>query len=83
MTLTLSSDGLDVSVHGGKPIDGQLRIELASLCDRTGLVRLAWDGEAIAMRTPPRHDFGDAQVGCAARCVFASDRAWWPRHCKR
>ena len=62
VTLTLSSDGLDVSVHGGKPIDGQLRIELASLCDRTGLVRLAWDGETIAMRTPPRHDFGDAQV---------------------
>lgn len=62
VTLTLSTDGLDVSVQGGKPLDGQLRIELANLCDRTGLVRLAWDDEVIAMRTPPRHNFGSAQV---------------------
>lgn len=62
VTLTLSLDGLDVAVRGGKPLDGPLRIELASLCDRAGLARLAWDDEVIAMRTPPRHRFGNAEV---------------------
>ena len=62
VTLTVSEDGLDASVTGGKELDGPLRSELAQLCDRSGLARLTWDGEAIAMRTPPRHAFGSARV---------------------
>jgi 23S rRNA (uracil1939-C5)-methyltransferase len=62
VSLTVTEDGLDVSVTGGKPLDGPLRSELAQMCDRTGLARLTWDGEAIAMRTPPRHAFGTAKV---------------------
>ena len=62
VTLTVSEDGLDASVQGGKPLDGPLRSELAQLCDRSGMARLTWDGEVIAMRTPPRHAFGTAKV---------------------
>lgn len=62
VSLTVSEDGLDASVQGGKPLDGPLRSELAQLCDRSGLARLTWDGEVIAMRTPPRHAFGAAKV---------------------
>ena len=62
VALTVSEDGLDASVTGGKKLDGPLRSELAQLCDRSGLARLTWDGETIAMRTPPRHAFGKAKV---------------------
>ena len=62
VTLTVSEDGLDASVQGGKPLDGPLRSELAQLCDRSGMARLTWDDEVVAMRTPPRHAFGKAKV---------------------
>jgi len=62
VALTVSEDGLDASVTGGKELNGPLRSELAQLCDRSGLARLTWDGETIAMRTPPRHAFGKAKV---------------------
>jgi 23S rRNA (uracil1939-C5)-methyltransferase len=61
-TVTVSLDGLDVSVQGGKPLDGPLRAGLAQLCDATGLTRLTWGDEVVAMRTPPRHAFGSAFV---------------------
>jgi 23S rRNA (uracil1939-C5)-methyltransferase len=61
-TVTVSMDGMDVSVQGGKPLDGPLRGALAQLCDSTGLVRLTWEDEVIAMRTPPRQAFGSAFV---------------------
>lgn len=66
VSLTVSEDGLDASVQGGKPLDGPLRSELAQLCDRSGLARLTWDGETIAMRTPPRQSFGAAKVAVPA-----------------
>ncbi len=62
VTVTTSRVGLDVSVTGGKPIDGPLRITLAALCDSSGFARLTWDDEVIAQRAPPVQRFGNADV---------------------
>lgn len=62
VTVTLSTDGLDVAVAGGKPLDGPLQLELAQLCERRGLARLAWDDEVIALSRPPAQRFGAALV---------------------
>nr|WP_170539698.1 class I SAM-dependent RNA methyltransferase [Ruegeria arenilitoris] len=62
VTLTLSEAGLDVSVQGGKPLDGPLELALAQATEQHGLARLAWDGEVIAMRNPPAQRFGPAAV---------------------
>ena len=62
VTLTLSEGGLDVSVKGGKPLDGPLELALAQATEQHGLARLTWDDEVIAMRQPPVQRFGKAQV---------------------
>lgn len=62
VTVTTSRAGLDISVQNGKPLEGPLRQELAHLCDSLGLARLTWEGEVIAMRTPPVQRFGGAKV---------------------
>lgn len=59
---TTSEAGLDLSVSGGKPLDGQLRIDLAALTEKHGLARLAWEDEVVAMRHPPVQDLGGVQV---------------------
>ncbi|MEX0364728.1 MAG: class I SAM-dependent RNA methyltransferase [Ruegeria sp.] len=62
VTLTLSEAGLDVSVKGGKPLDGPLELALAQATEKHGLARLAWEDEVIAMREPPVQRFGTAEV---------------------
>ncbi len=62
VTLTLSTAGLDVSVQGGKPLDGPLELSLAQATERYNLARLAWDGEVVAMRNAPVQTFGPAAV---------------------
>ncbi|MEP5731233.1 MAG: class I SAM-dependent RNA methyltransferase [Sulfitobacter sp.] len=62
VTVTSSSNGLDVAVTQGKPLDGPLRMTLAQLCERLGLARLSWEDEVIAMRLSPSHQFGGADV---------------------
>ncbi|NVO55954.1 class I SAM-dependent RNA methyltransferase [Rhodobacteraceae bacterium B1Z28] len=62
VTLTLSESGLDVSVKGGKLLDGPLELTLAQATEKHGLARLSWDGEVIAMRQPPVQHFGSAMV---------------------
>lgn len=62
VTITLSGDGLDVSVTGGKPLDGQLQQALAQTTEAHGLARLSWDGDVIAMRVPPAQVFGATRV---------------------
>lgn len=62
VTITTSRVGLDVQASGGKPIDGNLRISLAALCDSRGFARLTWEDEVIAQRTPPVQRFGVADV---------------------
>jgi 23S rRNA (uracil1939-C5)-methyltransferase len=62
VTMTASVEGLDIAVTGGKPLDGNLRIALAGLCEAHRLARLTWDDELIGMRQPPVQVMGRAQV---------------------
>ncbi|MEP1767285.1 MAG: class I SAM-dependent RNA methyltransferase [Sulfitobacter sp.] len=62
VTVTTSPRGLDVQASGGKPLDGPLRITLASLCESHGFARLTWEDEVIAQRAPPVQRFGKAEV---------------------
>ena len=62
VTVTDSIEGLDVSVIGGKPLDGPLRIALAGLCETYKLARLTWEDELIGMRIPPVQILGKARV---------------------
>ncbi|MBA84102.1 class I SAM-dependent RNA methyltransferase [Thalassobius sp. S69A] len=59
---TMSEAGLDIAVTGGKPLDGQLRIDLAAQTEKHGLARLAWGDEVVAMRHPPVQNLGGVQV---------------------
>ena len=58
----LSLHGLDLAVSEGKPLDGQLRIDLAALANRFRLARLSWDGEVVVTLHPPEQIFGIARV---------------------
>ncbi|WP_022703684.1 class I SAM-dependent RNA methyltransferase [Pseudorhodobacter ferrugineus] len=62
LTITRSLAGADASVTGGKPLDGQLRLELARVAEAHGLARLTWDGEGVALRTAPMQAMGRAMV---------------------
>lgn len=62
LTITRSLSGPDISVSGGKPLDGQLRLELARVAEKFGLSRLTWDGEVVALRTAPMQSMGVALV---------------------
>lgn len=59
---TLTQNGLDIAVTGGKPLDGTLLNQLAQETERLRLARLSWDGEVIAARLPASHMFGKAEV---------------------
>lgn len=61
-SVTRSAEGLDVLATAGKPLDGSLRIELATMAERFGLARLEWDGELVAQHMPPAQRFGKASV---------------------
>ncbi len=62
LTVTHMAGGVDVSVAGGKPLDGDLRLALARFVEQFGLARLTWDGETVALRTTPLQSFGRARV---------------------
>ena len=62
VTLTQSETGLDVLVRDGKPLDSDLRAELAGLGGQHGVARLTWQDEQVAMEQPPLHSFGSARV---------------------
>lgn len=62
VTATDSREGLDISVTGGKPLDGPLRIVLAGLCETYRLARLTWEDELVGMRVPPAQIIGAARV---------------------
>jgi 23S rRNA (uracil1939-C5)-methyltransferase len=59
---TAFDNGLDMAVTGGKPLDLELRGALAQLCVAHGVLRLTWEGEPVAMETPPVITFGAAKV---------------------
>ncbi|WP_072792767.1 class I SAM-dependent RNA methyltransferase [Cognatishimia maritima] len=62
VTATLSAEGLDLAVVGGKPLDGPFQAELGLLAQRLGIARLTWDDEVIATLAPPWQAFGAAKV---------------------
>lgn len=62
VTITRSDSGPDVSVDGGKQLDGPLRAALAYWAETSSVARLSWDGEVVAMRAAPIQKFGMAQV---------------------
>ncbi len=61
-TVTLSDAGLDLSIVGGKELDGPLLARMAQEVERFKLARLTWDGEVIATRVAPTQAFGTAAV---------------------
>lgn len=62
VTATLSPEGLDIAVSGGKPLDGPFQLQLGQEAQRLGLARLTWDDEVIATLVPPWQQFGKAKV---------------------
>lgn len=62
LTVTRTLAGPDVSVIGGKPLDSQLRLELARVAEAHGLSRLTWEREVVALRTSPMQRMGRALV---------------------
>jgi 23S rRNA (uracil1939-C5)-methyltransferase len=62
LTVTRMTGGADVSVAGGKPLDGDLRLTLARLVEQFGLSRLTWGDETVALRAMPLQTFGRAKV---------------------
>ncbi|PRY20658.1 23S rRNA m(5)U-1939 methyltransferase [Aliiruegeria haliotis] len=62
LTVTLTEDGPDIHVSGGKPLDAALRMEMAGLVESEGLARLTWEDEVIAQRIPPRVRFDGIAV---------------------
>ncbi len=61
-TVALSDAGLDLSIVGGKELDGPLLARMAQEVERFKLARLTWDGEVIATRVAPTQAFGIAAV---------------------
>ena len=62
VTATISTGGLDISVGGGKPLDGQLRLLLSGEAERAGLARLSWNDETVVTRHQPFLHFGNVEV---------------------
>jgi len=58
--LTLSENGVDCAVTGGKALDTALQTTLPQFSDR--LVRLTWDGETVFTESAPTQAFGTARV---------------------
>ena len=57
LAITDGPNGLDVSVSGGKPLDGPLLIALAGIADIHDLARLSWDDETVLTRRLPMQVF--------------------------
>lgn len=62
LTVTCSLAGADVAVTGGKPLDAQMQMEMARLCEAEKIARLTWNGETVALRAAPMQRFGRALV---------------------
>ncbi|MBY6003974.1 class I SAM-dependent RNA methyltransferase [Salipiger bermudensis] len=60
--VTVSLNGLDVAVSGGKPLDAQLQSDLADLARQHDVARIAWGDEVALTRRPPVQRMGRAEV---------------------
>ncbi|EPX82463.1 class I SAM-dependent RNA methyltransferase [Salipiger mucosus] len=59
---TVSEDGLDVSVSGGKALEPAMQSGLAELAQRHDVARIAWGDEIALTRRPPGQRMGRATV---------------------
>lgn len=62
VTVTQCLGGPDVQVEGGKALDATLRMDLARLAEQSGLARLTWGDEVVALRSAPEQRFGGVRV---------------------
>ncbi|MFK7945357.1 MAG: class I SAM-dependent RNA methyltransferase [Paracoccaceae bacterium] len=62
ISVTETEAGLDVSIDGGKPVEGGLYGELVAFAATADLARLSWDGETVVTRRPPIIAIGPAEV---------------------
>ncbi len=62
LMVTVTRGGVDVVVTGGKPLDGNFRLELSRIVEAHTLSRLTWDGETVALRDRPAQTIGRATV---------------------
>lgn len=62
LTVTWSESGADIAVAGGKPLDHDLRMELALWAEATDVARLSWGDETLSERRPPWQSMGRARV---------------------
>lgn len=62
ISVTQSAAGADVSVADAKEADGPMMVELGALVEQFKLSRLSWNGEIIAIRTPPIQTFDGIAV---------------------
>lgn len=60
--VSLTDNGLDLSVSGGKPIDDALRITLSDLTRKYNIARISWDDEIALQREKPILRLGNAPV---------------------
>ncbi|SEG30626.1 23S rRNA m(5)U-1939 methyltransferase [Thalassococcus halodurans] len=60
--VTLTDNGLDLYVSGGKPIDDALRITLSDLTRKYNIARISWDDEIALQREKPILRLGNAPV---------------------
>ncbi len=60
--ISLSENGLDVFVKGGKPMERELRIKLTKLALKWNLARLTWEDDLIISIDPPIQLFGNIKV---------------------
>jgi len=74
LTVTDTYGGLDVFVETEKPLDGPLRIELASLAETHDLARLAWNDDVVVTRKAPDQMFGLARVAPPAGAFLQATR---------
>jgi len=62
LTVTWSDVGADLIVAGGKPLDAELRQNIALIAGKHGFARVTWEDELVAQETPPVQSFGGVGV---------------------
>ncbi len=61
-TVTITENGLDLAIEGGKALERQALLDAAALADMHDLARLTWNGETLVTRHPPHQRIGPALV---------------------
>lgn len=62
IAVTHSGAGPDMSVTGGKPLDGPLRKTLSDLAEKHDIARLCYEEDVIVTRRPPSQLFDDIVI---------------------